>query len=585
MLGLLCLQRGAVIPVDQLVDDLWGGSPPPTASHMIEVYVSKLRKLLGPGVIVTRSPGYLLDLDHDRVDSTQFELLVAQATDALGHGEPQLAAAQLDEALHLWRGEALIDFRYESFAQQEIARLDGLRALAEEERIEAELALGRAADLISEIETLVAAEPLRERRYRHLMLALYRAGRQADALAAYRRAREALVDELGIEPGPDLQMIERAILNQDDSVLGFPPNGQTESASVRDRPLIAFPAGFLRGRRARLGLVFTALLAAAVAIPVFALPSHGVDEAHSPTKVAIVPNSVVVIDPQTAQVVGDVPVGRTPGPVVFGGGAIWVGNYEDKTISRIDPRTREVVTLGIAVRPYGLSVGEGALWFTDRGSISTPATVGRRDLLSDRIDSISLGPGNPFGGDVDPRGAPSLVGRSMPVAVEDGIVWVARRYYSEVVMVNASTQKIMKRVRGPDAAGIATSGETVWVVNFYDDTLWRLDSDSARVVAKIPVGEAPCCVAATEEAVWVVSRRTEVWRISPRSNTVEGTIDVGETPVAIAAADGFIWVANYGDSSISRINARTYEVTTTKTQRRPVGIAVGGGAVWATVDQ
>ena len=216
---LLCLQRGVVVSIDEIVDELWGESPPATSRHMVEVYVSKLRKLLGPDLLCTHAPGYRLELDPKCLDVALFERLLAEGSEALARVEPELASARLGEALALWRGQALADFSYEPFAQAEIARLDELHHLVEEERIEAELALGRAEELVGEIAALVSAQPLRERRHGQLMLALYRAGRQADALAVYERARQTLVEELGIEPGPELQAIERAMLNQDETLL------------------------------------------------------------------------------------------------------------------------------------------------------------------------------------------------------------------------------------------------------------------------------------------------------------------------------------------------------------------------------
>lgn len=214
LLALLCLHRGTVLAVDRIVDELWGESPPQTARHMVEVYVSKLRKLLGADVLATRPPGYLLAVDPEHVDVGRFERLLAEGRDALGEGDAAVAAFTLASALTLWRGPPLADFAYEPFAQAEIARLEELRVLAEEERVEAELELGKGAELVAELEELVAAAPFRERFRAQLMLALYRAGRQADALAAYQAARETLVEELGVEPGPVLHQLERAILEQ-----------------------------------------------------------------------------------------------------------------------------------------------------------------------------------------------------------------------------------------------------------------------------------------------------------------------------------------------------------------------------------
>jgi DNA-binding SARP family transcriptional activator len=218
LLAVLALEPGRVVSVDRLVEALWPGDPPETAGHAVQVYVSQLRKALGP-VIATRAPGYELELDAERVDVHRFARLTQDGRAALEGGDPITAEGALRDALALWRGPALADFLYEPFAQTEIARLEELRTVTLEERIEADLALGRHAELVSELEALVAAQSLRERPRAQLMLALYRSGRQADALASYRAARETLVEELGIDPGPELRELEAAILRQDDSLL------------------------------------------------------------------------------------------------------------------------------------------------------------------------------------------------------------------------------------------------------------------------------------------------------------------------------------------------------------------------------
>ena len=218
LLTVLALDRGRVVSVDRLVEALWPGDAPETAPHAIQVYVSQLRKALGP-VIATRAPGYVLELEPDDVDVHRFAHLAEEGRVALQGDDTAAAETALREALALWRGPALADFAYEPFAQTEIARLEELRTVVVEERIEADLALGRHAELVSELEALVQAQPHRERPRAQLMLALYRSGRQADALAAYRAAREALVDELGIEPGPELKELEAAILRQEAALL------------------------------------------------------------------------------------------------------------------------------------------------------------------------------------------------------------------------------------------------------------------------------------------------------------------------------------------------------------------------------
>jgi predicted ATPase/DNA-binding SARP family transcriptional activator len=209
VLALLLLNANRVVSRERLIDELWGDDPPETARAMVQVYVSRLRKLLPKGTLVTRPPGYLLEVDPEHVDLTRFERLLGEAR----HAEPDSAARLLREALQLWRGPPLAEFT-EPFARIEGGRLEEQRLAALEDRIDADLALGRHADLVGELQTLIATRPHRERLRRQLILALYRSGRQAEGLAAYRQARSAL-DELGIEPSVQLRALERQILTQD----------------------------------------------------------------------------------------------------------------------------------------------------------------------------------------------------------------------------------------------------------------------------------------------------------------------------------------------------------------------------------
>ena len=214
LLAVLAMHVGEVVPNERLITYLWGESPPPTAATSLQNAVSQLRKALGADVVQTRAPGYALGAEKDAVDARRFERLVNEARSA----EAERRAALMREALQLWRGPPLGDFPYEPFAQNEAARLEDLRLTAIEEGIEAELELGGAAGVIGELETLVRENPLRERPRGQLMLALYRSGRQAEALQAYQDARRMLVEELGIEPTPALQQLHASILRQESAL-------------------------------------------------------------------------------------------------------------------------------------------------------------------------------------------------------------------------------------------------------------------------------------------------------------------------------------------------------------------------------
>ena len=218
LLIIFLLHANEVVAMDRIVDDLWAGSPPRNAVTSVHNAVGKLRRIVGDS-LVTRSPGYVLSVERANVDAYRFEDLVRGARAA----EPAARAAALRAALALWRGDALIDVAYESFAATEASRLEELRLVAREELIDAELELGEHDALVPELEALVAANPLRERLWGQLMLALYRSGRQGDASQAYQDARRTLLAELGIEPGPALKQLHGAIIRQEVDVPGAGP--------------------------------------------------------------------------------------------------------------------------------------------------------------------------------------------------------------------------------------------------------------------------------------------------------------------------------------------------------------------------
>jgi predicted ATPase len=234
LLAALLLAPNQVVSRDRLIDALWGEDPPDTARNTIQVYISQLRKLLPEGALETVPPAYRLVAEPDAVDLFQFVRLSEEGRMALAAGDATGAADTLRAALELWRGPPLADLAWEPFALAEIARLDELRLAALEDRIDADLALGRHGQLVAELEALVVEQPLRERLRGQLMLALYRAGRQADALAVYQRARRTLVDELGIEPGASLRKLERAILAHDPAL--NPPQARASERRLPTPP-------------------------------------------------------------------------------------------------------------------------------------------------------------------------------------------------------------------------------------------------------------------------------------------------------------------------------------------------------------
>jgi predicted ATPase/DNA-binding SARP family transcriptional activator len=267
ILALLLLHRDEVVSVDRLQEALWQERPPATATTALQGYVSQLRRVLeggqegGASLLVTRSPGYALTAAHEQVDLARFEQLAEGGREALAAGEPARAAALLAEALALWRGPPLADFAFEAWAQAAVGRLEELRLSALEDRLEADLACGRHGELVGELESLIAEHPLRERLRGQLMLALYRGGRQADALEAYQAARGILVEELGVEPSPELQHLNHSILNQDEA-LAAPPRTSPARAPISP-PMPATP---LIGREHELRKLEELLTAPAVSL-------------------------------------------------------------------------------------------------------------------------------------------------------------------------------------------------------------------------------------------------------------------------------------------------------------------------------
>ena len=264
LLALLLAHANEVVPLDRLIDGLWDEAPPETAANIVQGYVSQLRKLLGRETIVTRGRGYALIAADGALDLQRFEQRAASGTAEHAAGRPEAAATELRAALALWRGPSLSDLADLPALRPIAARLDELRLAALERRIGVDLECGSAAEAAAELDTLIAEHPLRERLRALQMRALYRCGRQADALAAYRAARTALVDQLALEPSAELQELERAILRQDPSLApadGTPPPARPPTVlcaalAATSPAALADPGRAARGRargRARAG--------------------------------------------------------------------------------------------------------------------------------------------------------------------------------------------------------------------------------------------------------------------------------------------------------------------------------------------
>jgi YVTN family beta-propeller protein len=534
LLGVLLLHPNEVVSTQRLIDELWGERPPARALKVVQTYVSQLRRVLGPTSIETRPPGYLLRVEKDALDAAQFRDLATEARRLATNGQGERARALYAEALALWRGPPLADVRFESFAQNELERLEEERLRVVGDRIDCELALGRHYELVPELDALVKRYPLHERLRAQLMLSLYGSGRQGDALAAYQDARRVLAEQLGLELGEPLRQLERQILNHD-PVLQWAPAASVTKARV--------------GKRRRGGR-------------------------DVPT---IVPNSLVKIDPRTNEVVDVVSVGRSPRKVASGSGFVWVVNGQDETLTRVAMDDGRAATVGglRLKQPAGLTADGGrGLWV---GSFEESELV--------RLDPVTL--------EVQER--LRLPGKTATfVAAGAGSLWVTQpptaftpsvpSAISRVSLLNSMIQRTFISPAGVLPGQIAFGEGSAWVANVGDGTVWRIDAATNRI-DRIQVGSQPTDVAVGFGSVWVPSLgRDAVWRVDSLTGEIEAIIPAGSEPLALAPGDDAMWVTNQVDGTVSRIDPTTNRVVETiPLGFNPRGVVVAGGAVWVAV--
>ena len=555
LLAILALSANEPVARDVLVEWLWGEHPPPGAQHTLEVHISRLRKTLEPAagqqVVLTRPGAYLLLAAADSIDIQRFERLAEEGRRALAENAPDRAAADLREALRLWRGAPLADVSDEQFAQPEITRLNDLRTGIIEDRIEADLALGRHAEVVSELGALVAAHPLRERLYQFLMIALYRCGRQSEALTVYQSARRVLVDELGIEPSPALQRVERAVLAQDAS-LDPPPRAVPAPAPGQARV----------GRFSRTGTVrrvrLTAAVGASLAL-ILAVLFFGAGPPASPVQAA--PDAVAVINASQADLTGVVAgIGR-PGGIAYGAGATWVTDTADGLLLRIDPSGQVADRIPVGRGAAGVVTGAGEIWvaneFDNTVSEVNPST-------GTVVATIGVGNG--------PAG----------LAYGYGSVWAANVTDSTLSRIDPGSGVVTATVPlGSAPAGVAAGDGGIWVASGQTGRLLLVDPRRDRVTGAFPVGVSPDDVAVGAGSVWVSDSGGTVARLNPVTGSMQ-EIKVGGSPAAIAVADGAVWVAN-GLGSLLRIDPRTRLIRSIQVGNEPSGLAAAGGNVLVTV--
>ena len=549
LLAVLALHANETVSVDRLVDALWGDRPPPTAQKMVQLYVSQLRRLLAADSvkIVTQGGGYALRIDPTAVDVASFEQLVEEAVS--DRDMPNEAA---HAALTLWQGAPLADIANEPFAAAEIRRLEELRLRAAELAIDDDLALGGEREALAKLERLIEEDPLRERFYAQRMLALYRAGRQAEALESYSAARRRLLEEAGVEPGSELRDLQARMLQQDPSLERATPEPSTRARrTTTPRELLGEPSI----RRLVWGAVAVAILAA-VAFGITRL--FGSDHL-----TGLAEDSVGVINPDEAKITTQYRLGAAPAAVAEGAGSVWVANPGDGTVSRLHPGEDRVDTIDVGHSPTALAFGGGSMWVAtaDDGALAQVDTNANRV-----VQRIPVGNG------------------ASAVAVGYGAIWVATALDGEVVRVDLASGQVTKRVAvGGHPVALATGAGGVWVASEESGTVTRIDPGTGEVLDAIAVGNGPTAVAVGLGAVWTANRGDgTVSRIDPAASRVTNTVPAGHEPAALAIDEDALWVAD-AEGALLRLDAKTDEVDArVNTDSAPTGLVDFDHAIWVT---
>jgi YVTN family beta-propeller protein len=563
LLALLLLRRNRVVSRDTLIDGVWGQRPPRDAEHGLEAHIFRLRKLLhrnGQDLVLTRPGGYVLQVREGELDLEQFERLADEGRTALRAGDEQGAAQLLRQALSLWRGHAFEDLAVDSFATGEIRGIEDDRLAAYEDWIEAELGCGHHTEILTKLERLVRHNPLRERLQAQLMLALYRSGRQADALEAYRNARRHFADELGLEPGPELRELEQAILRQD---VGLQLEASPLRTAKTERP---------GGRSARVGrrpfyrrrALVVALGAGVISVGACAAiiaVAHG-----SKTSTQVSPNVVAAFSPNGHKVT-ELPGagGVSPSAVAVCNGAIWAAYADSNTVTAIDAATNTVQRIAVGHKPSGIACGAHLIWVAN--------------YLDGTVSRINPKTYQVVGGPIRVGGGPTNV------AYGAGYIWVVNANDSSVSRLSPDEASARPFPVGPDAEGIAITNNAVWIASRSSGEVWRIDPRSGQLQgAPIRVGAGPVALAARAGAVWVANELDgTVSRIDPATDAVV-PIRAGADPSSVAVtADGrTLWVGNGVANMISRLDASDGRIES----RIPIGsaptavTAAAGGTIY-----
>ncbi|MGH3133690.1 MAG: BTAD domain-containing putative transcriptional regulator [Gaiellaceae bacterium] len=548
VLALLVVSANHVVDTDRLVDELWPEGQARTSRKTAQAYVARLRRVFADhgaeDALRALAGGYVLEAEPDAVDACRFERDVGRARALVG-SDPSTAASLVQDCLELWRGRPFEDAHPTEELEGEARRLEELRLSAIETGIEADLALGRHGDVVAELESLVRAHPLRERLWALLMVALYRCGRQADALGWCRELRGILDDQLGVEPGREIRELERQILNHDPA-LDLP----------RVPPPVAAEQTHRSPRRAIAAALAVAALGAALAAVIVLARGGGEDG---------------------LEVVARYPVPPGATEVAATASAVWVLDPEGSTLVTVDPTTGRTSSVPLTDPPSTLAAGHGFVWVaSEEGSSLTKLDASSGRVLA-RIDRLDL------------RGA------SLAVSARD--LWIIRETARPFVRVDEEslTVEVLDLDLGvPVAPDITVAGDRLWGSNGQIGQVLSLDpkTGSSELHGEPLLGQhGTLSITYDRGAIWF-SQPTHgsVTRLDADTGTVVATVSIGESrtpqfvrgvaPYELAGGPGGLWLTQPERGKVLLLDERTGAVRTEISLDRPVGLAAAAGSMW-----
>jgi DNA-binding SARP family transcriptional activator/ABC-type transport system substrate-binding protein len=532
LLALLLAEPGRRVSRDVLTEALWPDRAPGDSVHALDLQVSRLRRAIGAQRVVTQDGGYRVDLADAELDAERFMALVENARTRPA-GE---ARTRMREALALWRGPAFGELGHEEALRARARELDDRRVAASEQLFAIELALGRHAAIVRELETLVAEQPLRERPHEQLMLALYGCGRQADALQVFDDLRRRLSEELGIEPGEPVRRTHEAIVRQD------PALARTAPARLAG-PGAPAPARRIRGRWALAGVALVALFAVAALVLATESTDEGGTDGRRLLRVPIAEKRLAFIDLHRGEVLASLPIGDeivdNNALLAQGRDADWIATGSGALL-QIDPRRHRIArSISLGFPPGGIAVGLGSVWV----------------VAQDRPVMLRL---DPVYGAVQRRYRLPTVGVDRPdfltgVTVAAGSVWVAQGE-ERVLRLDPRSGRTVARIGAPGATALAGADDAVWLSGGGTGVLYRIDPIVNAVVTRVPLDPYLCCVAIGGGYVWAMNYR--VWKLSSQGRIVS-SVPIDGDGANLTWTGGAMWVSEGVSGKETRIQADT----------------------------